>query len=353
MSQPSILLTFKFRLRDKHTAELCRQARAVNFVWNYCNETQKKAVRSGRSWLGSRDLERLTSGSSKELRLHSQTIQKTCQRYDRSRSARRRPWLRFRGRKSHGWVPFSSGVVRIISPGKIKFCGCVYETMHWRDLPDGAVIRAGSFNQDALGRWYINMPVAIQSTATATSTPVGIDLGLKSLATLSTGEKVEAPQHYKRYEERLGKAQRARKRKLKRTLSAEIANARKDHLHKVSTRLALAHNTIIVGNVSSSKLAQTSFAKSVLDAGWSTFRAMLSYKAIRHGGRYLEIDERLTSQTCSSCGSLPQERPRGIAGLGIREWTCGCCGGTHDRDVNAARNILRIGLDTLAEGARQ
>ena len=80
-------------------------------------------------------------------------------------------------------------------------------------------------------------------------------------------------------------------------------------------------------------------AKSVLDAGWSTFRAMLAYKS----AGYVEVDERFTTQTCSSCGALPPERPKGIAGLGMREWCCSDCGATHDRDVNAARNILALG----------
>lgn len=354
MGETTALRTFKFRLKDKHAARLNQQARAVNLVWNYCNETQQKAARSGRKWLTAVDLQRLTAGSSQEIDLHAHTIQKTVQQYDRSRAAKRLPWLRFRGRKSLGWVPFNQGHVRIVAPNKLRFRGVVYETLHWRGMPEGAVVRAGSFNRDARGRWYINIPFEIPIVAEQhTEVAVGLDLGLKDLATLSTGEKVVAPRHYRALEHKFGMAQRARKKRLARNIAAKIANARKDHLHKVSTRLALAHDTIIVGNVSSSKLAQTRMAKSVLDAGWSTFRTMLSYKAIRHGGRYVEIDERMTSQTCSSCGCVPPERPRGIAGLGIREWTCGGCGETHDRDVNAARNILRRGLATLAEGAAQ
>ncbi len=87
-------------------------------------------------------------------------------------------------------------------------------------------------------------------------------------------------------------------------------------------------------------------AKSVLDAGWSTSRSALRYKASRHGGTFREVDEvsTFTTQTCSTTGILPPERPRGIAGLGVREWRCSACGEIHDRDVNAARNILALGL---------
>lgn len=109
-----------------------------------------------------------------------------------------------------------------------------------------------------------------------------------------------------------------------------------------------------IGDVSSTKLVKTRFAKSVLDAGWATLRRQLSYKSIRNGGRYVEVSEYLTSQTCSSCGCLPPERPRGIAGLGIRTFDCSECGVSLDRDVNAAKNILsRFSQETLAEGAAQ
>lgn len=83
----------------------------------------------------------------------------------------------------------------------------------------------------------------------------------------------------------------------------------------------------------------------------AALRKQLSYKALRHSGTYIEVDEAYTSQTCSACGTLPEGRPKGIAGLEIRQWECGDCGAVHDRDVNAALNIARRGLATLAEGA--
>jgi transposase len=95
-------------------------------------------------------------------------------------------------------------------------------------------------------------------------------------------------------------------------------------------------------------------AKSVTDASWSTFKNLLRYKASRHGGKFVEVDERFTTQICSSCGDKPKTRPRGIADLGIREWRCSSCGANHDRDVNAAKNILMIGrsVTPLAEESR-
>jgi len=350
-AERNMQLTFKFRLRDKHAAELNRQARAVNYCWNYCNETQQKAARSGRKWLTAVDLMQLTAGAGKLFDIHAHTIQKVCQQYDRSRSAKRKPWLRWRGRKSLGWVPFNSGHVSF-DGSTFKFRGIRYKTMHMRDLPAGVKIAAGSFNQDSKGRWHLNAVVDVATADHAPLTRVGIDLGLKDLATLSDGGKIEAPRLYRKSEATLATAQRARKSKRTRNIHAKIANRRKDFIHKLSAQLSKEYGLIVIGDVSPSKLAQTKMAKSVFDAGWSDLKAKLSYKSIRNGGSCLEVSEHMSSQTCSSCGALPPERPRGIAGLAIREWTCGDCGAIHDRDVNAARNILRRGQASLAEGAR-
>jgi putative transposase len=162
---------------------------------------------------------------------------------------------------------------------------------------------------------------------------------------------VEVPKFYRRSEERLATAQRARKTKRARAIHTKIANRRKDFLHKASAKLAKEYGFIFVGGISSSKLAQTRMAKSVLDASWSRFKDMLAWKLrLRSGGMLLEVLEHHTTQTCSKCGRMPSSRPRSIAGLGVREWTCEDCGTVHDRDVNAAKNILRCGLTALAEG---
>ena len=128
-------------------------------------------------------------------------------------------------------------------------------------------------------------------------------------------------------------------------------NCRNDFLHKLSTSLTSIYSFIAVGNVNSSQLAKTKMAKSVLDASWSIFKSQLKYKSTS----YLEINEKFTTQTCSSCGCKDADsRPRGIAGLGIRSWICSSCNQTHDRDVNAAKNILKIALSAqrLVEGSR-
>jgi len=105
-----------------------------------------------------------------------------------------------------------------------------------------------------------------------------------------------------------------------------------------------------VGDVASSKLVKTKMAKSTLDAGWSQLKTMLEQKCQRAGVVFEVVNERYTTQTCSCCGSISAGSPKGRAGLRIREWTCVDCGTAHDRDVNAARNILAAGHRRLAVG---
>lgn len=346
-----VKLTIKLRLKDKHAAELNRQARAVNVVWNYINEVQQKAAQSGRQWLSVYDLMNLTSGAGKELGLHAHTIQRVCRAYSDARRVQKKAWLRWRGAKSLGWVPFNTGHVAFDGE-HFMFRGKAYKAMHSRSyLTPEMKFGAGSFNADAKGRWYINLPVDVGCQDEIKTPIVAVDLGLKTLATLSSGAKIEMPKFYRASEESMSLSQRARKAKRTRSIRVKAANRRKDFLHKSANALADEFGIIIVGDVSPKRLAKTRLAKSVHDAGWAGFKSMLSYKALMRGGRVIEVSEAMTTQTCSECGAVPASRPKGIAGLGIRDWECSECGAVHDRDVNAARNILRVGLDALAEGA--
>jgi len=178
---------------------------------------------------------------------------------------------------------------------------------------------------------------------------VGIDLGLKEAAVASTGERIEG-RFYRKLECQLGIAQRAHKKQRVRAIHAKIANQRKDLLHKFSSALVKHNAAIFVGDVASSKLVKTKMAKSTLDAGWSMLKTMLEYKSHQAGIVFEVVSESYSTQTCSCCGTIPASSPKGRAGLRIREWTCSDCGAVHDRDVNAAKNILARGLARLAEG---
>ena len=135
-----------------------------------------------------------------------------------------------------------------------------------------------------------------------------------------------------------------------REAEGRIANQRKDMLHKFSTALVRENAAIIVGDVASAKLVKTKMAKSTLDAGWAMLKTMLEYKSHQAGIVFEVVNESYTTQTCSCCGSIPASSPKGRTGLGIREWVCSDCGAAHDRDTNAAKNILAAGHRRLAEG---
>jgi putative transposase len=341
-------VTYKFRVKDRHSAALNKKARAVNYVWNYCNDVQRQALKWGKPWPGNYEFQKLTSGTSKELGIPSDTINKVCEQYAKSRKQFKKPCLRWRSKKSLGWIPMKGREINFKGE-KFFYFGCLYSLWLSRVIPSGAKMCDGSnFSQDSRGRWYLNLVVEVADQAACGNSAVGIDLGLKDLATLSTGEKIAAPQFYRKTEQRLATAQRARKKRQVSKLRAKAANQRRDFHHKVSTNIVRQNGLIVIGNVNSSKLKKTRMAKSVSDAGWHSFKQMLAYKSIANGARYIEVDEAFTTQTCSECGSLGG--PKGREGLGVRGWQC-ACGAIHDRDHNSALNILRIGRDALAGAA--
>ncbi|RQV07304.1 transposase [Burkholderia cenocepacia] len=326
-----MILVYRYRVKSLNGL-LNKQSRAVNYVWNFCNDTQKHALKWSKKWPTGFDLNVLTTGSSKALGIHSGTINATCEQYAKSRSQRRRPYLRYRGRKSLGWVPLKGRDLKREGDA-FRFAGNTFRVFNSRPLPEGKIKDGTNFAQDARGNWFLNIVIEMpEGQVRPIRSGVGIDLGLKDFATLSTGEK-------------LAKAQRARKHKRHiAKLHARVANARADFQHKLALDLVRRFDYIAVGNVSAAKLARTRMAKSVYDASWSSFRHKLRYKAIAHGATFEEVDESGSTQSCSSCGAKDSTtRPKGIAGLRVREWACSDCGVEHDRDTNAALNILRCG----------
>ena len=347
----TMVLTFRYRVKSLNGL-LNKQARAVNYIWNYCNDVQKHALKWSSKWPSGFDLNRLTAGSSRELGLHSGAVSAVCEQYAKSRRQHKRPFLRFRGKKSLGWIPFKGRDIKVVSED-FRFNGHTFRVFMNRPLPDGKICDGSSFAQDARGNWFLNIVIEIaDAPRRELHQGVGIDLGLKDFAALSTGEKIEAPCFYRQIEGRLAVAQRAGKKRQARNLHARIEARRCDFLHKLSSRLVRDFDFIAVGDVNASALMKTTMAKSVGDASWTTFRNFLRYKAIGRGAWYEEVSERFTTQVCSDCGAMPDSRPKGIADLGIRSWICTACGSVHDRDTNAARNILsRHGHVTQVAGA--
>jgi len=344
-----ITKTLKVRIKDNHAFALNAMTRSVNFVWNYCNDLSHRSIRERGNFLSAFDLHPYTKGAGKELGLHSQTLQCVASEYVTRRKQAKKAKLNWRKsggvRRSLGWIPFNTGAAKWKN-------GQVFHNGHYFKVWDSYGLskydfRSGSFSEDARGRWYFNVVVKVPAQQSKGQSTVGIDLGCKEAATDSNGDGVKG-REYRKLEQKLGISQRAKNKKQVRTIHAKIANRRKDALHKYSRKLVNENAAIFVGNVSSLGLAKTKMAKSVLDAGWGMLKTMLEYKCDHAGIVYEEVNEAYTTQSCSCCGCIPESSPKGRAGLGIREWTCSDCGTTHDRDVNAAKNILAVGLDRLA-----
>jgi IS605 OrfB family transposase len=345
--------TLQIRVKDKHAALLRAMARNVNTVWNYCAEISQKAIRDRREFLSGYDLQKLAAGfyACDGVRIRSGTIESVCSEYARKRQQSKRQRLNWRvsNRKSAkyslGWIPFKA-VNIVYRNGQIKFAGQHFSLWDSYGLSEHA-LRAGSFSEDARGRWYFNVVVEVATTKSEGTAAIGIDLGLKTAVTTSDGQTFTG-RLYRASEAKLGKAQRARKKRLARTVNAKIKNQRKDGLHKLSTKLVKENAAIFVGDVSSEKLVKTPMAKSVRDAGWAMFKRMLEQKCRQAGVLFEVVNEAWSTQTCNVCGVIAG--PKGRAGLNKRMWRCPC-GVEHDRDVNAALNIRRRGLATLEEGA--
>ena len=351
----TVVKTLKIRVKDKHASVLRRMARDVNQVFNFVNETSSRAIRERGKWLSAYDLQKLTAGYSKcdGVSVGSGTVQLVCVEYATRRNQFKKTRLNWRvsdpksSKYSLGWIPFKGEQVKY-KAGQIAFAGQKFNLWDSYGLADYE-LRSGSFAEDSRGRWYFNVAVKVEVLSNQGVSSVGIDLGLKECATTSDGDKLQG-RWFRKLEPQLAVAQRARKKKRVKAIHAKIANRRKDAIHKFTTNIVKNNAAIFVGDVASAKLVKTKMAKSTLDAGWAMLKTMLEYKSHQAGVVFEVVNESYTTQTCSCCGSIPASSPKSRIGLRIREWTCSDCGAEHDRDVNAARNILAAGHRRLAEG---
>lgn len=229
-----------------------------------------------------------------------------------------------------------------------------------RQLPVGASPSTVTVSRDPAGRWFVSLLCDdIVEAAPETDAAVGVDAGITSLLTLSTSEKISNPKHERRDRVRLQRAQRDLSRKVRGSANREkarrrvarvharIADRRRDFLHKLTTRLVRENQTIVIEDLAVRNLVKNrSLARSISDAAWTELRAMLEYKCAWYGRELVAVDRWFpSSKLCGSCGSIRQALP-----LDVRKWTCDC-GAVHDRDVNAACNILAAGLAAAACGA--
>ncbi|MFF0116452.1 RNA-guided endonuclease InsQ/TnpB family protein [Streptomyces prasinus] len=232
-----------------------------------------------------------------------------------------------------------------------------------RPLPQGAEPSTVTVSQDAAGRWFVSLLCEDPSVGPlpATEAAVGIDAGLDHLLTLSTGEKIANPRHERRDRALLAKAQRELSRKARgdganrakarrrvAKIHARIADRRRDTLHKLTTRLVRENQTLVIEDLTVRTMVKNhSLARAISDAAWRQLRTMLEYKTAWYGRNLVVVDRFFpSSKLCSACGTLAGAMP-----LNVRVWTCEGCGATHDRDVNAAKNLLAAGLAVTVCGA--
>jgi putative transposase len=230
-----------------------------------------------------------------------------------------------------------------------------------RPLPEGAKPSTVTVSQDAAGRWFVSLlcdDPSVKPLPVSDNT-VGIDVGLDHLLTLSTGEKIANPRHERKDRARLAKAQRTLAKKAKGSANrakarlkaarvhARIADRRRNLLHQLTTRLVRENQTLVIEDLTVRNMVRNhSLARAISDAAWHEFRSLLEYKAAWYGREVVVVDRFFpSSKLCSTCGTLQEKMP-----LHVRTWTC-ACGTTHDRDVNAAKNLLAAGRAVEACGA--
>jgi IS605 OrfB family transposase len=361
--------TLKLRIRDKHADQLNRLSGSVNFVWNYVNDLSYRHLQKTGKFFSAYDLNDYTKGSGELLGLHSQTIQAINETHTKSRRQSKKAKLSWRTnnpkskRKNLGWLPFKQSAIKHIATHQTGKKG-LKSTLQLSlakgqklviDLWDSYNLSLYQINtleivQDSRNRWYACITVKDYPKQSCGMGSVGIDLGLKDSATASNGDKLQIKQTLK-YAKALATAQRAKNKQRVKAIHAKIKHTRQDLIHKFTTQLVKDNALIVVGDVRTTQFnsKKGKLAKSVYDAGWFELKRQLTYKCENAGCRFEIVNEKYTTQTCSCCGDMSSS-PKGRAGLRIREWTCATCGTRHDRDINASKNILAVGLNRLVEG---
>lgn len=229
-----------------------------------------------------------------------------------------------------------------------------------RPLPPGVEPTTVTVNLDAAGRWHVSLlcEAGIQPLSKLESA-IGIDVGITTLVTISTGEKIANPRHderlmaqKKRLSRRLARKQKGSKNWHKDRLKlarnhTRVADRRRDDTHKLSTRFVRENQVIVIEDLSIRNMVRNrKLSRVIYDVGWGELFRQLEYKSAWYGRDFLKIDRFCpSSKKCSCCGHVLDRLP-----LGARHWTCPACNAEHDRDVNAARNILAAGLAVTACG---
>ncbi|WP_329333303.1 transposase [Streptomyces sp. NBC_01352] len=374
MAANHVKRAFKYRFypSDAQAAELSRTFGCVRKVYNLALDARTQAwARQERvnynatsamltAWKKTEELAFLNDVSSVPLQQTLRHLQTAFTHF----FARRARYPRFKSRKrSRKSAEYTTSGFRF-QDGQLTLAKMAdpLDIVWSRPLPDGATPSTVTVSQDAAGRWFVSLLCEDPHVTPlpATDSAVGIDVGLNHLLTLSTGEKIANPRHERRDRARLARAQRelsrkakgdgANRRKARRKVAkihARITDRRHDLLHKLTTRLVRDNQTLVIEDLAVRNLVKNrTLARGISDASWSEFRCLLEYKAAWYGRQVIAVDRFFpSSRLCSVCGTVQDRMP-----LSVRTWTC-ACGAAHDRDVNAAKNLLAAGLAVSVCGA--
>ncbi|MFG2254249.1 RNA-guided endonuclease InsQ/TnpB family protein [Streptomyces mirabilis] len=365
--------TFKYRFcpTDAQAAELSRTFGCVRKVYNMALAARTEAwARQERvnynatsamltAWKKTEELAFLNEVSSVPLQQALRHLQGAFANF----FSKRAKYPRFKSRrKSRASAEYTSSAFTF-RDGRLKLAKMAgpLDIVWSRPLPEGSVPTTVTVSRDAAGRWFVSMlcdDPTVKPLA-ATDAAVGIDVGLDHLLALSTGEKIANPRHERRDRARLARAQRhcarkekgsANREKARRKVArihARITDRRRDGLHKLTTRLVRENQTLVIEDLTVRNMVRNRrLARAISDAAWAEFRRLLEYKAAWYGRDVVVVDRFFpSSKLCSHCGALQDRMP-----LNVRTWTCDC-GTVHDRDVNAAKNLLAAGLAVSVCGA--
>ncbi|MEW6206935.1 MAG: transposase [Acidobacteriota bacterium] len=362
-----MLKAFKYRIYPSR-AQVTRLDSTLGLcceLYNAALEERRSAYRISRTTINYHS-QAIQLPDIKEIRpdlntVHSQVLQEVLRRLDKAFDAffrrveqgERPGFPRFRARSRYDSFTYSqtgfaieAGKLRLSKIGRVKI------KLH---RPVEGKIKTLTIMRTATGKWFACFSVECELEPLPLTTEMtGIDCGLKEFAVLSNGEAIANPKFFRNEEKRLAKAQRKlsaatkgtperkKQRKVVPRVHERITNKRKDFAHKESRKLANRFGIIVFENLNiRGMLKNPRLAKSIADAAWNCLVLFTTYKAENAGRCVVQVNPRNTSQMCSGCGSVVEKS------LSVRIHRCSVCGLTIDRDHNAARNILRLGLQSL------
>ena len=362
--------SYKFRMDPTREQEQCfvHFAGCRRWLWNWALSRKQETYKATGKGIYAKSLCQELTALRRELpwlaECQAQLLQQTLRDLDKAFRAffkKRSRFPRFKSRK-HSPPAFRFAQFARVEEGCVVLpkIGWVKARLH---RPMEGVVKSATIKQESDGHWYVVFVshVEIPDVAPACDRPCGIDVGLSSFLTLDSGAKVSPPKFYRRGQRKLRRLQRqlSRCQKTSRNRAkakarvahqhSHIANRRNDFLHKLSHGLVARYDTLCVEDLNLSALVRTKLrghSKSWMDAALGNFLRMLEYKSLWNSGQVVEVGRWFpSSRTCHCCQRIQHLE------LSDRQWTCASCGAVHDRDHNAAINILTEGLRLLAVGS--